>query len=462
MLRTTMGYRKRLVLPNVLVEIRRRAQAQRGDPGTVRRRFSSAIAWNILASVVSRAMVLLAAIVCARYLGKDGYGRFGIVQTTANMVASLASLGLGMTATRYIADLREHDRERAGRIIGLTWTVTVVSAALATLISLLTARQMATAIIHAPELTGAVRIASALVFLNALLAYQNGALFGFEAFRKLAVINSIAGAAMLPMVLVGVWRWGLDGAVAGTAAALAINWWLNERLLHGECRREGIRIRIREGFRETTVFWRFSLPALLGAVVTAVVLWWCTVLIVRSPHGFAQMAMFSASDRWRLAILFIPVALFRSALPLMANLHEKNRAGYRQVARAHLVLNLMVILLPVAAICALAPFIMGMYGPGFRSGWPVLAVCCMATVPEALNTIFGYPLIATGRMWTRCMFDIALSAILLSLGLLLIPARGAMGYAIAYLITYSLISLGLYLVTRERAQEPQTAVLSHS
>jgi O-antigen/teichoic acid export membrane protein len=103
-----------------------------------------------------------------------------------------------------------------------------------------------------------------------------------------------------------------------------------------------------------------------------------------------------------------------------------------------------------------------MYGPGFRSGWPVLAVCCMATVPEALNTIFGYPLIATGRMWTRCMFDIALSAILLSLGLLLIPARGAMGYVIAYLITYSLISLGLYLVTRERAQEPQTAVLSHS
>jgi O-antigen/teichoic acid export membrane protein len=451
-----------LVLPNVILEIRRLAKAQFGDPGTVRRRFSSAIVWNILASVVSRSMVLIAAIACARFLGKDGYGRFGIVQTTANMVASLAALGLGMTATRYIADLRERDRERAGRIIGLTWTVTAVSGALATLISILTARQMATAIIHAPELTGTVRIASTLVFLNAMLAYQNGALFGFEAFRKLALINFIAGIAMLPIVLLGVWRWGLYGAVAGTAVALAINWWLNERLLRDECRREGIRIQIREGFRETTVFWTFSLPALLGSVVGAVVLWWCTVLIVRSPHGFEQMAIFSASDRWRLAILFIPVALFRSALPLMANLHQKDRAGYHRVARAHLMLNLIVILLPVATICALSPFIMGMYGPGFRVGWSVLAVYCIATIPEALNTILGYPLIATGRMWTRCIFDIALSAILLSLSLLLIPSRGAMGYVIAYLITYSVISTGLYFVTREGAQDSQTAVLSHS
>lgn len=205
----------------------------------------------------------------------------------------------------------------------------------------------------------------------------------------------------------------------------------------------------------------FSLPALLGSLATAPVLWFCTVLIVRSPHGFSQMGIFSAADRWRLAILFIPVALFRSALPLLANLHEKNRAGYHQVARAHLLLNLAVVLLPVAAVCCLSPLIMGTYGPGFRSGWPVMAVYCIATIPEALNTIFGYPLIASGRMWTRCGFDIALSVILLLLGLLLIPTRGALGYAIAYLITYALISTGLYFVTRERDEEiyPQDPVL---
>lgn len=45
-------------------------------------------------------MVLLAAIGCERFLGKIGFGQLGIVQSTANMVNALATLGLGVTATK--------------------------------------------------------------------------------------------------------------------------------------------------------------------------------------------------------------------------------------------------------------------------------------------------------------------------------------------------------------------------
>ena len=200
-----------------------------GGPGTVRRRFASAVIWNILASVVSRSMVLLATIGCARFLGKAGFGQFGIVQSTATMVSTLATLGLGITATRYVADLRETDPQRAGRIIGLTWTVTAISGFSLALISIVSARPVARLMIHDSELTASIRIASALVFLNAMLAYQNGALAGFEAFRRLARINVISGILSLPIVLIGVWRWGLNGAIAGTAISLVINWFLNER-----------------------------------------------------------------------------------------------------------------------------------------------------------------------------------------------------------------------------------------
>jgi O-antigen/teichoic acid export membrane protein len=403
-------------------------------------------------------MTLLGAIGCARFLGKSGFGRFGIVQTTANMVSALAALGLGITATRYIADLRERDPERAGRIIGLTWTITALSAVAATIISVVTARPMAAVIMHAPELTNSVRIASAIVFLNAMLAYQNGALFGFEAFRGLARINVISGALSLPIVLVGVWRWGLNGAVTGTAISLAITWWLNEQLLRTECRKAGILIRIRQGFQETTVFWTFSLPALIGSLAIAPVLWFCSVLIVRSPRGFEQMALYSGADRWRLAILFIPTALFRSALPMLANLHKQNKDGYRRVARANLGVNMIVVLLSVIVIVSLSPYIMSSYGPGFRSGWKVLVVFCIGTIPEALNTILGYPLIASGKMWIRCGFDLALSGTLLLLGMWLIPIYGAFGLAIAYLAAYSIISAGLYAATRERRSKPSVGI----
>lgn len=425
-----------------------------GVSGSIRRRFVSAVMWNIFASVVSRSMTLMAAIGCARLLGKNGFGQLGIVQSTANMVSVFAILGLSVTATKYVADLREQDPERAGRIIGLTWTITAISGTLLAIISIITAHPIAVLIMHAPNLTISIRIASSLVFLNAMLAYQNGALSGFEAFRKLASINLISGVISLPIVLIGVWRWGLNGAVTGTAVSLVINWWFNERLLRKECRQAGISIRIRQGFEETRVFWSFSLPALIGSFSTAPVLWFCSVLIVRSPHGFEQMALYSGADRWRLAILFIPTALFRSVLPMLANLYKQNPEGYRQVHRAHLLLNLMVVIAPLLLIACLSAPIMSSYGPGFRAGWSVLAVLCIGTLPEALNTVFGYPLVVSGKMWVRCGFDLGLSLSLLLLGIKLIPTYGALGFAIAYFITFSIISAGLYLVTREDQNNP--------
>jgi len=101
----------------------------------------------------------------------------------------------------------------------------------------------------------------------------------------------------------------------------AVNWWLNERLLRNECSLAGIPIRIRQGFQENRILWTFSVPALISAFSVAPVLWLSSVMIVRSPHGFEQMALFAGADRWRLTILFIPTALFRSVLPMLANLH---------------------------------------------------------------------------------------------------------------------------------------------
>lgn len=419
-----------------------------GQPGTIRRRFASAVIWNIIASLGSRSMVLLVAIGCARLLGKGDFGRFGIVQSTANMLSTVAALGLGITATRYIADLRDRDPERAGRIIGLSWTITAISGIFLTLVCIVTAKEMAVMMLHAPELAGAIRIASGIVFLNAMLAYQNGALAGFEAFKGLAKINFVSGLFSLPIVLVAVWKWGLDGAVAGTVLSLAVNWYLNERLLRSECRSADVPIRIRQGFQEGKVFWTFSLPALIGSLSIAPVLWFCSVLIVRSPNGFGQMALYSGADRWRLAVLFIPTALFRSALPMLSNMHEQNPEGYRRVHRAHLLVNLVVVIAPVLLIASLSAQIMRTYGAGFRAGWPVLAVLCAGTIPEALNTVFGYPLVARGRMWFRCGFDVGLSLLLLLLGMWLIPTHGALGFALDYVATYSIICMGLYFVTR--------------
>lgn len=428
-------------------------KSKAGAADSTRRRYIHAVLWSVVAAVASRSITLCTTIACARFLGKAGFGQFGIVQNTANMVAVLAALGLGITATRYIADLRERDPERAGRIVGMAWLMGVVSGLILTAVSIVSAPWMARELLHAGNLAGPLRIASALVFLNSLLAFQNGALAGFEAFKRLATINIISGLISVPLIVIGVWKFGLYGAVTGTALAQGVNWLLNERLLVKECRRAGIRISTKGALREMEVFWSFSLPALLGSLSTAPVFWFCSVLIVRSRNGFDQMALYSGADRWRLAILFIPTALFQSALPMLSNMHKSNPEGYDRVAKANLWVNMAVVVLPILGIAALSPQIMSTYGKGFRSGWPVLAVICIGTLPEALNTIFGYPLIAKGRMWARFWYDILLTLVLLGMAMWMIPSHGAFGYAIAYIVAFSVTSAALYidiLVTRSR------------
>ncbi len=419
----------------------------------------SLTAWSLVGAVASRSLSLTATITCARVLGQKSFGAFGIVLNTSNTVASLAAMGLGVTATRYVADLRERDPERAGRIMGLAWMTSLLSGLLMMAVSLFASRWTAHTLLHADSLTGPIRIASLLILLNPMLAFQNGALAGLEAFRRLASINVISGLASVPLVLFGVWRFGITGAIVGTIAGQLLTWVLSERLLLAECRRAGIRLSLQGSLRETGVFCSFSLPALLGPFSTMPVMWICSVLIVRSPHGFEQMALYTAADRWRLAILFIPNALFQAALPMMANLYGRNRCEYREIARANLWINLGLVLVPVLPICLLAPHIMASYGGSFRNGWPVLALFAFATVPEALNTILGYRLVTQGRMWARFWYDVLMSATLLGLGAWLIPTRGTLGFAFAYLAAFTIASIALAIGERFMvSQEFETAV----
>src|ERR1022692_3038167 len=48
-----------------------------------------------------------------------------MIQSTVGMLGIFAGLGLGITATKYVAELRSHDPERAGRIIALGCGVAV-------------------------------------------------------------------------------------------------------------------------------------------------------------------------------------------------------------------------------------------------------------------------------------------------------------------------------------------------
>lgn len=62
--------------------------------------------WSFGGAAASRGFTLVASVMTARLLGVEAFGELGAVQSTIGMFAVFAGFGLGLTATKYVAQLR--------------------------------------------------------------------------------------------------------------------------------------------------------------------------------------------------------------------------------------------------------------------------------------------------------------------------------------------------------------------
>jgi O-antigen/teichoic acid export membrane protein len=421
-------------------------QQQFAPAGSLRERLTVGAFWSVAGAVISRGFLLAASVVCARLLGREGFGALGMIQSTAGMFGIFAGLGMGLTATKYVAEFRRQDPLRAGRILAFSATLSFVSGSLIAVLLILLAPFLAQHVLAAPGLAAPLAIGSGLAFFGVLNGAQTGALAGFEAFKTIAIVNVIAGVISFPLIVVGVWVAGLQGAIWGSVAALAVNWALNNLALRRVCAGADVSYQFSSCHRELDTFHRFGLPAFLGSILVVSAIWVCNALLARQPQGYAELGLYAAADKWRVMIVFVPSYVFAMVVPVLSNLHgEGDGAAFQKVFRANLRLNGSLALVAAVLIAAFAAPIMQAYGNAFRGGRVVLMVLAFAAIAEVFNAMLGQPLVAAHKMWWRFRFDLLFVVLLVGFASVLIPKRGALGLAASYGFAYACTSLILFL-----------------
>lgn len=413
-------------------------------------RMASGVFWSMVGSVISRSMGLVAWVLVARMLGKTGYGELGIIQSTVGMFGVFAGFGMGLTATKYVAEYRQSDPDRAGRIIGLSGLFTMTSGGLIALGVFFFAPWLAEHTINAPHLANILRIGTVMLFVSALNGAQIGALSGFEAFKTIAYVNLFVGIISFPILLAGVYFGGLIGAVWAMIINYGVNWLFNHLALRKEAHRYRVPFTFKHCIREMPVLWRFSLPAVLGSIIVSPVNWVCGALLVNQPEGYGEMGIFNAAIQWQTAILFIPGMLCQVALPLLTNLNaESEDQRYRKVLILNIILNTGIALAIVLPIILFAYFIMTAYGSDFENGTSVLRVLAFTTVFMAANNIVGQAITSKGKMWIGFLFNVLWATVLLVVTWMLIynGHYSAQGRAYAMLVAFVLHTgwQGIYL-----------------
>lgn len=392
--------------------------------------------WSLAGTALSRALALAASVVTARILGRAGYGEFGVLSSTLLTFQAFASLGLGMTSTRYVAGLRLTDPARAGRILSLAAVVGAGTGLLATAALWLSAPWLAVHAIDAPHLIGPLRIAAVGLVFTTLGGAQAGALAGFEAFRTMTWLNVWSGLIGVPVAVVGVWFWGLEGAVWATVVTAAFQWALTAFAVRVRARQDGIPIGLAGWWKEQRVLWTYSLPAVAQGIMVTPVTWAASAILVNQPGGYLEMGALNAANQWYGAILFLPSALGGAVLPVLSErLGQGDAAGARKVLRAAVLLNATAVAPFIAAGSVLSPWLMRLYGPGFAGAWPTLVVVLVTAGVVALTNPVGYVLAASDRLWLGFLMNSGWAAVLLGATLLLVR-WGALGVASARLVAY--------------------------
>lgn len=402
--------------------------------------------WALAGAVISRGLALLSSIIVARFLGKEGFGELGIIQSTIGMFGVFAGFGLGLTATKHVAEFRVKNPSKAGRILSLSTIVAFISGGLMALILLVLSPWLASHTLAAPHLNEYLQIAAGVLFLSALTGTQTGALSGFGAFKTIANVNLWAGIANFPLMVGGVYIAGLKGALWGLVAGIGVNWLLNNLALKAEVHRAGVPLAFMDCGKEWKVLWSFSVPAFLSGTMVYPVIWICNAMLVNQPNGYAEMGIFNAANQWRQFSLFLPGILMQAILPSMS----ENNGGVGRNARWLQIklmfwINLVIGIPLFLFLCILSPLIMGSYGSSFRDSWPVLVFTQGSAFLQAIQSPVVTFWAATGEMWKNFFANIGWGVAVTGFTWLLISG-GATGLALALLISFALYSLLMLFV----------------
>ncbi|NLT34809.1 MAG: oligosaccharide flippase family protein [Gaiellales bacterium] len=296
--------------------------ARLAPPGSLRARFARGSAWSLAGQLVAYVLGVVSSALVGRALGVDGYGELGMIQSTVGMFGLFAGMGLGVTNTKHVAELRNNDPARAGRIMGLSLLVSVVSGVAIVALLVLLAPLLAARTLENASLTLPLRIASALLLLEAVIGALSGALAGFEAFRAIAVSTALRVIATFPLIVLGASFYGLPGAAAGLALGAVAGLAINAAALARVCRRNACPVLFRGLRGEIPVLTSFSIPAYVSGVMVTPMIWIARIILVRYlgyPEGYEQMGLFSAAWRFQDIITLLGSTVGAALLPLLAS-----------------------------------------------------------------------------------------------------------------------------------------------
>ncbi len=417
-------------------------------------------AYALMANTVVTGMLGLAYwLLAARHYAPADVGRASAAYSAMNLLAGITALSLIGAMARFIPQ----SGGRTGRLIGLGYAASVVTAIVGSAIFLLFTGRPGTSY---SELNGvrAGVIFTVCVAIWALFTLQDGALIGLRNARWVTLENALFGVAKIALLLplaTLIPHTGLYVAwmVPAALAVPLVNILIFRKLLPAHARRAG-----QQRPPSRNQVGRFLAGDVTGALMLLATVSLVPVLVAMfvapGVNAYFYMAWTIGTTVDLLAAnMALSLTVEGAFDPVRLAVHA--RAALRRI---------LLILVPVAAATALlAPWILGLFGPDYaRYGAPVLVLLACATLPRTLTEIYLGALRAQSRTSLVALVQGVRAVLVLGLTLALTNAMGILGAGVGVLASQLIMAVAvtpglLRVLTADRrapAAEPQAAAES--
>jgi O-antigen/teichoic acid export membrane protein len=421
-----------------------------GEPAEARaaggRRIAGAIGLQMTARILGIASGMLTLPLLARTLGTDGYGIWAAGLGYVGLFTGFSDLGLANASMQMMAKDPEHEGEWLAALSSLRTVLSLVAALIC--------------IAFIPLAFGTSGDAPLVALVLVITVFTAGAGVLLSVFRSrlrmgiplvLLIVQSVLWiATVVILALTDASVVAVACAYAGVLSVVAV--------LQVVTTRRNVPIVWQRAREHWGPLLKLALPIGLGGIFITIY-WQIDAVLLFKIGGAHEAGIYGVAYRFLDPLVYLPSAVMGAFLPVVAAHHGRDDERVRGFVQRCIDLMAIIGLPGLAITLVLSPQIINLFaGPDFARSAEVLPILMGAFAVICYGYLAGFIAPVLGLQWRIATYAGAGAVANVLLNLVLIPKYGAVGSAVATLVTETL-SMSLLLGTSLRRLHLRPSVL---
>lgn len=342
--------------------------------------------WSTLNHILSRGILMLSGILLARYLLPKDFAIYSYYQMTVVMISSYASLGMGVAASKFFAELSV-DKNNIDNVDMITALISI---------SILVSFLITTLVFFIPNniLASGLNISTYIFAISVLILSLNivpsGAILGLEKYKEATIISLINGIICLIGVYLSISFNKIIFSIyffilASIVQLLGYIYLVNQSICH-----ISVRAYLKIKNESIVKLAKFMGPLIFVSILAASSSW-ILGRVLLLENGEYLFSVYSIGLQWFALALFLPGMVSRVVLPRLIRGESKDNKG---ILRISCLISIVFSLIIFLIVFIFKGYIIDFYGFKYKKYENILILFLLIAILYAPANTLGNAIVA--------------------------------------------------------------------